>query len=182
MFAVIKTGGKQYVVREGDMFHVEKLGLGAGGTLLFEEVLLIDDGEKTLVGKPLVANAVVKAEVLETLRDEKVLVFKKKRRKQFRRTRGHRQYLAKVRILKIYPDRTAVPAADLAVVAAPIAAPAPVAVKPKAKAPKPAPAPAAEKPAGKPAAKKPAAEKAAKPKKAADTGKPKAPAKKAAKK
>jgi len=176
MFAVIKTGGKQYVVREGDMFHVEKLGLGAGGTLLFEEVLLIDDGEKTLVGKPLVPNAVVKAEVLETLRDEKVLVFKKKRRKQFRRTRGHRQYLAKVRILKIYPDRAAVPAAELAVVAAPIAAPAPAVVKPKAKVPKPAPAPAAEKPARKPPAKKSA------PKKAAGAVKPKAPAKKAAKK
>jgi len=181
MFAVIKTGGKQYVVREGDVFHVEKLGIGAGGSLLFEEVLLIDDGEKTLIGTPLVPSAVVKADVLETLRDEKVLVFKKKRRKQFRRTRGHRQSLAKIRILKIYPDRTVVPADDLAVVKAPIVAPAPVVVKPRVKAPKPAPEPVAEKAGRKPSAKKPAAKKAAKPKKAADSGKPKVRAKKAAK-
>ncbi|MHB8053889.1 MAG: 50S ribosomal protein L21 [Candidatus Aminicenantales bacterium] len=181
MFAVIKTGGKQYVVREGDVFHVEKLGIGAGGSLLFEEVLLIDDGEKTLVGTPLVPNAVVKADVLETLRDEKVLVFKKKRRKQFRRTHGHRQSLAKVRILKIYPDRTVVPAGDLAVVQAPIVVPAPIEAKPKVKAPKPAPKPVAEVPAAKRSAKKPAAGKTVKPKKAADSGKPKARAKKAAK-
>ena len=182
MLAVIKTGGKQYVVKEGDVFHVEKLGTGAGGSVLFEEVLLIDDGEKTLVGRPLVGNAVVKADVLETLRDDKVLVFKKKRRKQFRRTRGHRQFLAKVRIAKIYPDRTIVPADELAVVQTPIVAPAAEksVVEPKAKAKKPAPKPAVEKPA----VKKPAAAKAVKPvkpKKAAGTGKPKARPKKAAK-
>lgn len=182
MFAVIRTGGKQYVVREGDMFHVEKLGIGAGGTLLFEEVLLVDDDEKTVVGKPLVPNAVVKAEVLETLRDEKVLVFKKKRRKQFRRTRGHRQSLAKVRILNIHPDRTVVPAEELAVVAAPVAAPAPLKAEPKVKVRKPAPAPSADTPARKTSAKKPAAGKTVKPKKVADSGKPKAAAKKAVKK
>jgi large subunit ribosomal protein L21 len=182
MFAVIKTGGKQYVVKEGDVFHVEKLNTGAGGSVLFEEVLLIDDGEKTLVGTPVVGNAVVKADVLETLRDDKVLVFKKKRRKQFRRTRGHRQFLAKVRILKIYPDRTIVPADELAVVKTPIISP--VAEKPvpepKPKAKKPAPKPAVEKPA----VKKPTAAKAVKPvktKKAAKTGKPKARPKKAVK-
>jgi len=179
MFAVIKTGGKQYVVKEGDVFHVEKLGTGAGGTLLFEDVLLIDDGEKTLVGTPLVPHAAVKASVLETFRDDKVLVFKKKRRKQFRRTHGHRQYLAKVQILKIFPDRTAVPAGELEVTAAPVttAVPAAPKPKPKVKAPKPAPAPVVEKPV----AKKAAAPKAAKPKKAADAVKPKAKAKKTAK-
>ncbi len=182
MLAVIKTGGKQYVVKEGDVFHVEKLGTGAGGSVLFEEVLLIDDGDKTLVGTPLVGNAVVKADVLETFRDDKVMVFKKKRRKQFRRTRGHRQFLVKVRIAGIYPDRTVVPADELAVVKAPVLAPVPAEPKPKAKAKteKPAPKPAVEKPA----AKKPAAAKAAKPvktKKAADTGKPKARPKKAEK-
>ncbi|MCX6567361.1 MAG: 50S ribosomal protein L21 [Candidatus Aminicenantes bacterium] len=179
MFAVIKTGGKQYVVKEGDVFHVEKLNTGAGGSVLFEEVLLIDDGEKTFVGTPLVGNAVVKADVLETFRDDKVLVFKKKRRKQFRRTRGHRQFLAKVRIAKIYPDRTVVPADELAVVKAPVVAPAPAEPKSKVKvkAEKPAPKPAVEKPA----MKKPAAAKVAKTKKAAETGKPKARPKKAAK-
>lgn len=179
MFAVIKTGGKQYVVKEGDMLHVEKLGTGAGGSVLFEEVLLIDDGEKTLVGTPLVKNAVVKAAVLETFRDDKVLVFKKKRRKQFRRTHGHRQSLAKVQILKVFPDRTAVPAGELEVIHAPVVASAPAAPQPKAKtkAEKPAPKPAVEKPA----AKKTAAPKAAKSGKTADAGKPKARAKKAEK-
>ena len=179
MFAVIKTGGKQYVVKEGDVLHVEKLLTGAGGTVLFEEVLLIDDGEKTLVGTPFVKNAVVKAAVQEIFRDDKVLVFKKKRRKQFRRTRGHRQTLAKVQILKVFPDRTAVPAGELEVTHAPVVAAARPVSKPKAKvkAEKPAPKPAVEKPV----AKKSAAAKAAKPKKAADTGKPKARAKKAEK-
>jgi large subunit ribosomal protein L21 len=174
MFAVIKTGGKQYVVKEGDMLHVEKLGIDAGGTLLFEEVFLIDDDGKTLVGTPVVQNAVVKAIVLETFRDEKVLVFKKKRRKQFRRTRGHRQSLAKVQIQKIYPDRTVVPADELVIVAAPVPeiAPAPVQAKPKAKINKATPKPKAEKPA---------AVKPAKPKKAAEAVKPKARPKKAAK-
>ena len=189
MFAVIKTGGKQYVVKEGDELHVEKLATGAGGSVLFEEVLLIDDGENTLVGAPVVGKAVVKADVLETLRDDKVIVFKKKRRKQYRRTRGHRQFLAKIRIARIYPDRTVVPAEELAIVAAPIVVSESVEPKAKpkikAKAEKPAPKTAEGKPAAvKPAAKKPAADKAAKPakpKKTAETGKPKSRAKKAEK-
>jgi len=174
MLAVIKTGGKQYVVKEGDVLHVEKLGIGAGGTLLLEEVFLIDDDGKTLVGTPVVPNAVVKAVVLETFRDEKVLVFKKKRRKQFRRTRGHRQTLAKIQIQKIYPDRTVVPADELVIVAVPVpeVAPAPVQTKPKAKINKATPKPKAEKPV---------AVKPAKPKKAAATVKPKVRTKKAAK-
>ncbi len=179
MFAVIKTGGKQYVVKEGDTLHVEKLETGAGGTILFEDVLLIDDGEKTLVGTPLVAHAVVKAAVLELFRDEKVLVFKKKRRKQFRRTHGHRQTLAKVQILKVVPDRTAVPAGELEVTHVPVAAPTPAVpkTKPKTKASKPAPKPVEDKPV----ARKGAAAKAAKTKKAAEPAKPKARAKKAEK-
>jgi large subunit ribosomal protein L21 len=170
MFAVIKTGGKQYVVKEGDMLHVEKLGIDAGGTLLFEEVFLIDDDGKTLVGTPVVPNAVVKAIVLETFRDEKVLVFKKKRRKQFRRTRGHRQSLAKVQIQKIFPDRTTVAAGELALIAAPV--PEVVQVKTKVKINKATPKPKAEKPE---------AVKPAKRKKAAETVKTKLRTKKAAK-
>jgi large subunit ribosomal protein L21 len=183
MFAVIKTGGKQYVVKEGDVLHVEKLGTGAGGTVLFEDVLLVDDGEKTVLGTPLVAKAVVKAAVLEIFRDDKVLVFKKKRRKQFRRTRGHRQTLAKVRIMNVFPDRSAVPASELETTHAPVVAAARPAPQKKAKTVKPAAKPVEEKPV----AKKPAAAKAAKtpkapkPKKAAETAKPKTRAKKAEK-
>jgi len=174
MFAVIRTGGKQYLVKEGDVVDVEKLGVEAGRKVIFDEVLLLDDGAQTTVGTPVVEGAVVLAEILETFKDDKILVFKKKRRKQFRRTRGHRQALTKVKIAKIYPDRAAVPADALAVEAAPVAAP-PVAPPPAA--PTPA-APKAKTPAKKAAAKTPAKAKAEKPKaekpKAKTAAKPKA--------
>jgi large subunit ribosomal protein L21 len=142
MFAVIKTGGKQYVVKEGDLLDVEKLGLEAGRKILFEQVLLIDDGANTLIGTPLLPNAVVKADIVEAFKDDKILVFKKKRRKQFRRTRGHRQPLTKVKIEKIYPDRAAVAPEELAVDAV-VAEPKPAAAEKPAPKPK-APAKAAE--------------------------------------
>ncbi len=104
MFAVIKTGGKQYKVQEGDVLSVEKLGAEKGEKVGFDRILLIDDGEATFVGTPVLENARVQAEVLENFKDEKVLIFKKKRRKQYRRTRGHRQELTRVRIEKIVPD------------------------------------------------------------------------------
>jgi large subunit ribosomal protein L21 len=165
MYAVIKTGGKQYRVKEGDVLDVEKLGVEQGGTVIFDRVLLIEDEGKVLVGTPDVAGAVVKAEVAENFKGDKVLIFKKKRRKQYRRTKGHRQQLAKVRIVKIYPDATLVPAEELQ--AMPPAAPAPaVSAAPKKPAAKPAPREApAEKKAKKKAPAKP--KPAAKPKKAA---------------
>jgi len=168
MFAVIKTGGKQYVVKEGDLLDVEKLGLEAGRKLLFEQVLLIDDGGNTIVGTPLVPNACVKAGVVEEFKDDKILVFKKKRRKQFRRTRGHRQQLTKVKVEKIFPDRTSAAPEELDVESF-TPPPTPAAPEPKPKAPvqaaKPkAPAkPKAEKTKTKPAA-KPAPKPKAKPK------------------
>ncbi len=110
MYAVILTGGKQYRVKEGDVLSVEKLDVENGRTVGFDRVLLIEDGESVLVGTPVLENALVAAEVIETYKDEKVLVFKKKRRKQFRRTRGHRQQLTKVRVEGIYPDKSAAPA------------------------------------------------------------------------
>jgi large subunit ribosomal protein L21 len=161
MYAVILTGGKQYRVKEGDVFSVEKLGLEPGRKAQFDHVLLIEDGETIQVGTPVLDNAMVLGLVLENFRDEKVLVFKKKRRKQYRRTHGHRQSLTKVRITRISPDRTLITAADLAEEKpAPVEKPAP-APKPK---PAPAPAAAPEKaPAkGKPAKKAAAAPKAAK--------------------
>ena len=113
MFAVIKTGGKQYVVKEGDVLHVEKLGVEAGHRILLDQVLLIEDGELTLIGTPLLEKAVVRTEIIRNLKGEKILVFKKKRRKQFRRTRGHRQPLTEIRIEKIIADKSAVPAEEL---------------------------------------------------------------------
>jgi large subunit ribosomal protein L21 len=147
MYAVILTGGKQYRVKEGDFLSIEKLEAGNGETIQFDRVLLIEDGENVLIGTPLLENAMVRAEVIETYKDEKVLVFKKKRRKQFRRTRGHRQQLTKVRVGRIFPDSSLAPAEE-----APTEKPHPV-ISEKAPAPKPQ-VKAPEKPAVEP--KKPA--------------------------
>ncbi len=156
MFAVIKTGGKQYVIKEGDKLSVEKLELPAGQKFLFDQVLLIDDGTDTAIGTPFLEKAVIKAEVVKNYKDDKILVFKKKRRKQYRRTRGHRQNLTEVMIEKIYPDKTAVPADELKFeVLAPAIAETPKPAKapaPKVRAPK-APAPVEAKPAAKAKAK-----------------------------
>ncbi|MGB9836312.1 MAG: 50S ribosomal protein L21 [Candidatus Saccharicenans sp.] len=104
MFAVIKTGGKQYRVKEGDILSVEKLEAEKGQVVDFDQVLLLEDGENILVGQPYLDRAVVRAEVIEAYKDEKVIVFKKKRRKGYRRKKGHRQLLTKVKIEGIYPD------------------------------------------------------------------------------
>ena len=101
MFAVIRTGGKQYRVQKGDILQVERLGTKQGKTVVFDEVLLIQDGKKTLIGTPLVAKAQVKAEVIENFRDDKVIIFKKKRRKQYKKKAGHRQMLTRVKIEEI---------------------------------------------------------------------------------
>ncbi len=160
MHAVILTGGKQYRVTEGDVLAVEKLDLEPGRKAHFDRVLLVEDGETVHVGAPVLDNAMVLGLVLENFRDEKVLVFKKKRRKQYRRTRGHRQHLTKVRITRITMDRTRITAEDLAEEKlAPVEKPAP-APKPKAV----APAPVAEKPVKAAAKAKPAKKPAAGPK------------------
>jgi large subunit ribosomal protein L21 len=101
MFAVIKTGGKQYKVQEGDVLNVEKLNMEKEKKVTFDKVLLIEDDGKTLIGTPFVENALVRAEVIENFKDKKVLIFKKKRRKQYRRTRGHRQELTRIKIEEI---------------------------------------------------------------------------------
>ncbi len=101
MFAVIKTGGKQYKVQEGDVLNVEKLNMEKEKKVTFDKVLLIEDEGKTLIGTPFVENALVRAEVIENFKDKKVLVFKKKRRKQYRKTRGHRQELTRIKIEEI---------------------------------------------------------------------------------
>jgi len=114
MFAIIRTGGKQYRVQPQDVLSIEKLSLEKGQKVFFDQVLLIEDGEKTLIGTPLVENAAVRAEVIENFKDKKVIIFKKKRRKQFKRKRGHRQELTQVRIEGIFPDRSLVSEKELA--------------------------------------------------------------------
>jgi len=109
MFAVIRTGGKQYRVQEGDVLCVEKINKEKGQRVTFEEVLLIEDGKETLIGTPFVDNARVKAEIVENFKDNKVIVFKKKRRKQYRRTRGHRQELSRIKIEEIALGAKAAP-------------------------------------------------------------------------
>jgi large subunit ribosomal protein L21 len=101
MFAVIKTGAKQYTVQEGDVLCVEKLNKEKGEKFTFNEVLLVEDGKKTLIGTPFVEDALVKAEIIENLKDEKVIVFKKRRREQYKRMRGHRQELTRIKIEEI---------------------------------------------------------------------------------
>ena len=94
-FAIFQTGGKQYRVTVGDVVKVEKL--DATGTVEFDQVLMVGDK----VGAPMVAGAKVVADVLEQKRGAKVLVFKKKRRQNYRRTRGHRQYITVLKIKEI---------------------------------------------------------------------------------
>lgn len=98
MFAVIKTGGKQYRVQEGDILEVEKLDRGEKQEIVFNEVLLVENGKETLIGTPYVESVWVKAMALDEFKDAKVIVFKKKRRKQYKRTKGHRQELTRVKI------------------------------------------------------------------------------------
>ena len=104
MFAVIKTGGKQYRVSTGDEFEVEKLGGDAGDTVEFNEVLMLG-GDAPAVGTPFVDGASVTAEVVDQTRGPKVLTFKKRRRKHgSKRIKGHRQHLTMVRITDILTD------------------------------------------------------------------------------
>ncbi|MGB9905843.1 MAG: 50S ribosomal protein L21 [Candidatus Saccharicenans sp.] len=108
MFAVIKTGGKQYRVKVGDVLSVEKLEAEKGQVVHFDQVLLLEDGSQVQVGTPYLEKARVAAEVLDDYKGEKVIVFKKKRRKGYRRKKGHRQLLTRVRISGIYPEGQAV--------------------------------------------------------------------------
>jgi large subunit ribosomal protein L21 len=101
MFAVIKTGGKQYTVAAEDTITVMTLAGEPGDKVTFDTVLMLVDGEATTVGAPLVAGATVSAEIVEQARGPKVIAFKKRRRKNSKRKRGHRQDLTIVRITGI---------------------------------------------------------------------------------
>ena len=101
MFAVVKTGGKQYRVAKDDVIRVEKLAAEPGEKVALKDVLLIDDNGSKTVGAPVIDGAAVEAEVVEQARDKKVLVFKKKRRQNYRRKKGHRQHLTVLKITDI---------------------------------------------------------------------------------
>jgi large subunit ribosomal protein L21 len=100
MYAVIKTGGKQYRVAKNDVIKVERLDGEAGASIVFSEVLMLG-GDDPVVGAPRVAGATVTATVLEQAKGDKVIIFKKRRRKNYRRRNGHRQLLTVVRIADI---------------------------------------------------------------------------------
>ncbi|MEM8743588.1 MAG: 50S ribosomal protein L21 [Pseudomonadota bacterium] len=156
MYAVIRTGGKQYRVAPEDVIEVEKVSGDAGEIIQFNEVLMLGGDGAPQVGTPAIDGASVAGQVVEQKRGDKIIVFKKKRRKNYRRKKGHRQHLTAVRITEILTGGK----------------------KPSKAAAKPAPAKKADdkKPAEKKAPAKPAAEKA----EAKPAAKAKAPAKKAA--
>jgi len=100
-YAVIRTGGKQYRVEPGDVIRVEKLDGETGAEVEFKEVLATGDGSNVRIGTPLVDGAAVKGHVIQQGRAKKILVYKKKRRKNYRRRQGHRQYFTAVKVTQI---------------------------------------------------------------------------------
>lgn len=101
MYAVIRTGGKQYRVAADDVLEIERIPGNAGDTIDFDQVLMIGGEKAPKIGAPLVKGAKVSAELVEHFRGKKILVFKKKRRTTYRRKQGHRQELTRVRIKEI---------------------------------------------------------------------------------
>lgn len=144
MFAVLKTGGKQYKVTSGDILRVEKLDASAGETVQFNDILMVGDQ----VGTPVVEDAGVQAEVIDQIKGPKTINFVKRRRKHSsKRTKGHRQQLTLLRVTEILASGAAATGVKAAVGGAGIAVAAAAAAAPAAKAAaKPAPAPKAEAP------------------------------------
>lgn len=101
MYAVIKTGGKQYTVQVGDVLKVELLPEDAGKELQFSEVLMLADGDDITLGTPFIGNAVVKAEIVDHGRHKKIKIIKFRRRKHHMKQMGHRQYYSQVKITAI---------------------------------------------------------------------------------
>ena len=145
MYAIVEIAGQQFKVEQDQQIFVHRLEAKEGSKIDFDKVLLMDDAGKINVGAPVIKGAKVTAKVLEHLKGDKVIVFKKKRRKGYKVKNGHRQYLTKLEILKIDAKAPAAKKAAPKKEAKPVAKKAPAAKKPAAK---------------KPAAKKPAAKKA----------------------
>ncbi|MCP5369148.1 MAG: 50S ribosomal protein L21 [Rickettsiaceae bacterium] len=102
MFAIVKTGGKQYKVAKNSIIKVEKIEGSAGSTVNLDQVLMLGEFDKaSFIGTPIVKGAMVTAEIMGQFRDDKIIVFKKKRRQHYRRKNGHRQNLTELKILDI---------------------------------------------------------------------------------
>ena len=101
MYAIIKTGGKQYHVKVGDIIDIEKITGDAKTSITFDQVLMLYSGNNVKVGTPTLTGSHVKAEIVDQVKDKKVFTFKYKKRKNCRRTKGHRQSLSRVKILAI---------------------------------------------------------------------------------
>ena len=146
MYALVKTGGKQYRVSKNDTILVERIAADEGAEVILNDIVMLGDGDKVTIGTPMVEGAAVSATVVRQTRGPKIIIFRRKRRKNHRRTQGHRQHLTLLKINDIAEDAKKL-------------APA----KPVAKKSPPKVVDAAKKPAAKKAtAKKPAAKKAAK--------------------
>ena len=169
MYALVKTGGKQYRVSKDDTILVERLSAEEGEQIILSNIVMLGDGDKVTIGTPRVEGAGVSATVIRQTRGPKIIIFRRKRRKNHRRTQGHRQDLTLLKINEIAEDakilKTQKPASKKGTEKAVISKKAvkEVALSEKAAAKKPAAKkPAAKKPAAKkPAAKKPAAKKPA---------------------
>ena len=105
MLAVFKTGGKQYSVKAGQILKVEKLEGEKGDSISFKDVLAVSEETQNTIGSPLVEGAVVEAKILDQIRDKKIIVFKKRKRQNYRSTQGHRQYLTVLKIETISMGR-----------------------------------------------------------------------------
>ncbi|MGE0083769.1 MAG: 50S ribosomal protein L21 [Desulfococcaceae bacterium] len=101
MYAVVSTGGKQYKIREGEIFRVEKLPGNVGDPVSFDKVLLFSDGENLRIGQPMLDDVSVAGHIVEQDKNKKIIVFKFKRRKRYRRKLGHRQFYTAVQIDRI---------------------------------------------------------------------------------
>ncbi len=101
MYAVVKTGGKQYRVAKDDVITIEKLSADAGDTVTLDKVLMIGDGDNVTIGAPFIDGAAVAGEIVEQKRDKKIVVFKKRRRQNYRRKKGHRQHITLMRVTDI---------------------------------------------------------------------------------
>ena len=101
MIAVIKTGGKQYIVKEGDILDIEKIEGDDGAKVVFDQVLLVDDEKDIKIGTPLVAGAKVETEIIKQFKGDKVIIQKYKKKTGYRVRKGHRQQLTKIKIVSI---------------------------------------------------------------------------------
>ena len=151
MYALVKTGGKQYRVSKDDTILVERLSAEEGEQIILNDIVMLGDGDKVTISTPLVDGAGVSATVVRQTRGPKIIIFRRKRRKNHRRTQGHRQDLTLLKIIDIAEDAKSLKTVKSAAKAAPKKAVAPKAAAAKKAAPKAA---AAKKPAAKKAVKK----------------------------